>query len=433
MSHVCGRTSSGKEKIFGVFNKRLKTDKHCCSMNRFPAASICLHHHSRRDGKHKIKRLKSRKERCQMRGGGKEASKSKSHHHHCRCQTSKDMAHFHNCCHSGYHCPSKRDAPFPSAVPAAQEPSVITDSRLIGHQGLFNREVKSNDIERLLSKRRKLEKSGQQVQEKSNATSCPSSTSPVSSSFSTNDLLGAATDEVVPFEKKADPSTNAHNNCWEREKKISQGSDLTPGQRPQQQLDLSSGSVKSLSSSKHSSLDVVIIKSIKTNPVMSEKGGEAQLSPTVDRENVKTLKKKGKAHMISTLEHIPKTQESPVHQTHAHGFSSSPLQLSSSHTADSFDIQHRGKDSDCVSKSVSAVAAGLCHCLHFPVLRRRSLVAESREVLLKALQERHGPQLQENLLEVQRCLRFGNDSPKEVQDQDQTRIDKDELLTTGRD
>jgi hypothetical protein len=34
-------------------------------------------------------------------------------------------------------------------------------------------------------------------------------------------------------------------------------------------------------------------------------------------------------------------------------------------------------------------------------------VAESREVLLQALRERHGLQLQENLLNVQRRLSFG--------------------------
>ncbi|XP_044064750.1 uncharacterized protein LOC122881981 [Siniperca chuatsi] len=230
----------------------------------------------------------------------------------------------------------------------------------------------------------------------------------------------------MPLEKRGDPATKAHDDCQETEKKISHGSDVTPGQRPQQQLDLSSGSFKSISSSKHSSLDVVKIKSRKTNPVMSEKGRESQLTPTVDRENVKTLNKKVNGHMISALEQrTPKNQEPPVHQTQTHGLSPSPLQLSSSHAANSFDIQHRRQDPDCVSKSVSAVAAGLCDCLQFPLLRRRNLEAESRGVLLKALQEMHGPRLQENLLQVQRCLSFGADPAKEVQDQETTMIDED--------
>ncbi|XP_051262591.1 uncharacterized protein si:dkey-250k15.4 [Dicentrarchus labrax] len=414
-SMICvrGRATSDKEKTLNVFKKQLKTaDKNCCSVNRFTADCKCSNHYIKTDAQHRTKRLKSRKERSQMRGAGKEASKSKSHHHPFHRLPSKDMAYYHNCCHSSCHCSSRRDAPFPNVVPAAQEPSVITDSRLIGHHGLFNHEVKSIDIERLLSKQRK--KSGQHVQEKSGCISHPS-TSQIPSSFPTNDVLCADARETMTFRKKADPATKARDNCLEKESKISQGSDLTPGQRAEQQLDLSSGSFKSSLSSKHSSI--------------SRKGRESQHTPTVDRENVKILNKKVKGHTLSTLEHTPKNQDSPVHQTQAPGLSPSPLQLSSSHSAESFDIRHRRPDSDCVSKTVSAVAAGLCNCLQFPVPRRRSLVAESREVLLKALRERHGPRLQENLLEVQRCLTFVTDPTNEVQDQEPTTVDEDELLT----
>ncbi|XP_068568974.1 proline-rich protein 19 isoform X2 [Cebidichthys violaceus] len=366
----------------------------------------------------RMKRLRSRKERSQMRAGGKGASKSKTHHHHhCHRQRSKDMAYFQNCCHSSCHCASRRNAPFPNVIPVPQEPSIITDRRLIGHHGLFNHEVKSIDVERLLSEQRKLGKSGRQGQEKNNSSSRPSSTSHVPSLFVTHHLLGADTDEVLPFKEKT-----AHANCRKKEEKISQGSDLTPGQRPQKKLDLSSERFKSVSSSKHSS-DVVIIKSKKTKPLMSEKGKDSQLTPTVVKENVKILNRKAKGH-ISSVEHTPKNQESPVHQTQARGLSPSPVLLSSSDTVDSFDIQRRRQDARCASKSVSAVAAGLCDCLQFPLLRRRNLVAESREVLLKALRERHGPRLQENLLEVQRGLSFGVDPTKKVQVQEPTMIDE---------
>lgn len=370
-----------------------------------------------------------------MRGGGKEPSKTKSHHHYCR-QSSKDMAHFHNCCH----CTSRRDAPFLNVVPAAQEPSIITDNRLIGHQGLFNHEVKSVDIERFLTEQRKLEKGGKQVQKKINATSHPPSTSHIPSPLSSNDLFAGDTDDVVPFEKKADLATKGHYDCKEKAKKIlqsdSQGSDVTPGQRPQQQLDLSSGSYKSNFLCKPSSIEVVIMRSKKANSVMSEKD-VSQLTPTCERENVKTMSKKVKGQMLSTLEHTPTNQELPVYQTQAHGLSPSPLQLSSSPTAGAsgnFDIQYRRKYLDCVSKSVSAVAARLCCNLQFPLLRKRNLLSESREVLLKALQERHGPRLQENLLDMQRCLSFGTDRARTVQDQNQrpTLIDEDGHWSTGR-
>ncbi|XP_038566923.1 uncharacterized protein si:dkey-250k15.4 [Micropterus salmoides] len=402
------------------------TDENCGSVNRFTADCRYFSHYSKTDEQHKMKRLKSRKERSQMRGGGKEVSMSKYHHHCCR-QSSKDMGHLRNFCHNSCHCPSRRGVLFPNVIPVRQEPSIITDTRLIGHRGLFNHEVKSIDIERLLSEQRKLGEKGHQVQEKNKATSRPSH---IPSPISINDLSGADADEVVPFEKSAEPATKAYADSREKEKEISQGSDVTPGQR-QQQLDISSGGFESIVSSKHSSVDVMIIKSMKTNPVVFEKDSESQLTPTVGTENVKTLNKKVKGQNMSALEQrTPKNQVSPIHQTQAHGLSPSPLQLSSTHTADSFDIQHRKQDPYCVSKSVSAVAAGLCDSLQFPLLRRRNLVAESRGVLLKALQERHGPRLQENLLQVQRCLSFGPGPAKEVQDQEPAMVDEDELFPT---
>ncbi|XP_034410044.1 uncharacterized protein si:dkey-250k15.4 [Cyclopterus lumpus] len=415
MSHVCGRDVSDKEKILTVFSKQLKIkDKNPCSVNRFTTDCNCLNHYSKIDVQHKIKRLKSRKERSRMRAGGKEASKSKSHHHpHCHSQISKDMTYFQNCCP----CATRTNALFPNVIPVAQEPSRITDSRLIGHHGLFNHEVKSIDIERLLSEQRKLGESRQQGREKNNSTLHPSSTSHVPSPFFTNDLLGAGTAEVLPFEN------NSAHDCQKKEEKISQGSDITPGQRPQKPIDLSSEHFKSILSFKHSSCDVEIIKSKKTKPLMSEKVRESLLTPPVVKEHVKTLNRKAKGDMIATVEHTSKNQESPDHQTQAQGLSPSPVQLSSSHTVDSFDTQQRSKDARCASKSVSVVAASLCDCLQFPLLRRRNLVAESREVLLKALRERHGPQLQENLLEVQRGLGFGFEPTKKVQVQEPTMMD----------
>ncbi|XP_026173117.1 proline-rich protein 19 [Mastacembelus armatus] len=407
-----------KEKILNLFNKQSKiTEKNCCSVNRFTAD--CFNQYSKTDGQHKMKRLKTRKERSHMRGGGQEASKTKSHHPHCCWQSRKDMACFHNCCYSRCPCSSKRNAPFPNAIPATQEPSIITDNRLIGHHGLFNHEVKSTDIERLLSDQRKVEKSGQQLHKENHAVSDPSSTLLIASPLSHNDLLGANTNRVVPFEKKADPATNTHDECWE--KKLSHGSDITSGQRPQQEPYLSSGSHKSIFSSKRSSHKEV--KSKKPNSVVCDKDRKSLLSPPV--ENMKIL------NQISTFEHTPKKQEPPAQQNQAHGLHSSPPQISTSPTADSFDIQHR-QDPNHVFNSVSVMAARLCDSLHFPFLTRRNLATESREVLLKALQERHGPQLHENLLKVQQCLNFGTDLvAKTVQDQEPTVIVENELLLTA--
>lgn len=420
MSHVCRRALSEKEKVLNVFDNPSKTtNENSCSVNRSAADCRCLNHHScsKTDGQPKKKLLRKRKERSQMRGSGKD---TKPHHHYCR-QSSKDMKHLRNCCHSSCRCPSRSNASFLNVVPVAQEPSIITESRLIGHHGLFNREVKSIDIERLLTKQRKLEKD-----RKINTASNNCLASHIPSPLCSSDLFGGHTDEV---EKKVDQTAKVHHDFQEKEKKIvqseSQGSDLTPGQKSQQQLNPSSGSYKS-------SVDVEIAKSITADSITSEKGRVLELSPVCETENVKTLKKKEKGQTFTTLEHTPKNQEPPVHKTQARGLSPSPLQLSSSPTAGI--TRFRRKDHDCVSESISAAAARLSRSLQFPRLGKRNLLSESREVLLKALQEHHGPRLQENLLKVQQCLNF--DAVRAVQNQHQNQrpvlIDEDGLWSAGR-
>ncbi|CAB1417812.1 unnamed protein product [Pleuronectes platessa] len=345
-----------------------------------------------------------------MKDLGKEASKTKPYHHHCHCQTSKGREHFHHSCHGIRN--SRKDAPFSKVATATQEPSIITDSRLIGHHGLFNHEVKSIDIQRLLGQQGRLETGGQEAQEENH----PSLTPHVPSPFSSRDMLEAGTDEVLPFERKEDGAAKTPVVCQEKEKPIRHESDITPGQRPQQQHDLSSESYKSIFSSKHSSPEVIISKEV--NSVLHEKDQEFQLTPTVDRDIVKRSYKKVKKKLIST----PRNQEPPAQQAHARRLSPSPLQLSSSPATNSFLTQHR-RDPGCISKCVSAVGARLCDCLQFPRLRSRNLLAESREVLLKALRQRHGPRLQENLLYQQRRRHLDRDL-------EATMTDKSELSST---
>ncbi|XP_074538974.1 proline-rich protein 19 [Halichoeres trimaculatus] len=377
MSHICGRSSSEKDRNLNVFQKKFKTtDKNCCLGKKSTTDFKFANYNSKTDGQHRAKRLKTHKERSQMRGCWKEASRLKSYHHHCHCRRSKDIPINGRCCQTSCHCSSMPDAPLSNVVPATQEPSIITDSRLIGHHGLFNHEVKSIDIERLLSKQRKMEKSKQQVHE-NNSTSLPYSSltpTPVSS----NDVLGA---EVVTLHEEVEPVAKAHDDFQLMEDKLSQGSDVIPMQ--------------------------------KISPVMSEKGAESQLTPTDGREIVMTQK-----------------QDSPIHQSQPHGMSKSPLELPSSDTPERSVSQRPSKDPSTVSDSVRAVAASLCGCLKLPVLRRRNLVAESREVLLEALQERHGPWLRQNLSQLKGYLSSGFDHSKEVQDQELTTKDEDELRYT---
>ncbi|XP_041843030.1 uncharacterized protein si:dkey-250k15.4 isoform X2 [Melanotaenia boesemani] len=420
MSRMCDKNSS--EKVLHVSNKQSKpTDETFCSAKKLTAGPIC----NETDGHCKRKRLKTRKERSQVRGGWKDTSRTK-YHHHCHCQIRKDMAYFQNSCQRT----SKKTAPISSAVAVAQEPSIITDNRLIGHHGLFNHEVKSIDIERLLSEQSKYDKSRQQVKEKPNNTSHLSSSSHIHAQLSSDGLLAVDVDDVQ-FKKKADPAAKSHGGCQEAEEKNlqlnKQGSDITPGQRPQQHLDLSSGSFKSILSSKHSSNSVEITKTKNTNHVVSKTHTQSQLTPFDEKDNAKTSNINAKRHMTSATDQPHKNKD---HQAQRDGFNPNPLQVSSSSTADSGDIQHKRQDPACASKSVTAVATGLCESLYFPLLKKRNLVSEIREVLLKSLQEKQGPLLQANLLEVQKCIRFGIHPAQAVRNQEPVMMEEDVLLST---
>uniref|UniRef100_A0A3B3U0H5 Uncharacterized protein n=1 Tax=Poecilia latipinna TaxID=48699 RepID=A0A3B3U0H5_9TELE len=127
------------------------------------------------DKQHKIKRLRTRKERCQMRADKRETSKNKSHHHHCFSQSKKNLIFYPNN-HHNCHLPTRKNAQILSTVAVTQEPSIITESRLLGHHGLFNHEVKSINIERVLSEQSKLEESEEKTNEETNDTPYLSST-----------------------------------------------------------------------------------------------------------------------------------------------------------------------------------------------------------------------------------------------------------------
>ncbi|KAM4735226.1 proline-rich protein 19 [Anableps anableps] len=407
MSHVSGRSSSEKNNLS---KQSRATDKKCCCVTTLTGDSKYFNHD--KDKQHKIRRLKTRKERCQMRADRKDTLKNKSHHHHCFCQSRKDLTYYPNCCHS-CHLPTRKNTPISSTVPVTQEPSIITDSRLIGHHGLFNHEVKSINIERVLSEQSTLGQSEEKTNENnkiSNLSSAPSNTVLLSS----DGLLGADAD--VPVKQKANNTTKSRDSQEIKMMNLqfsNPGADITPGQRSQQQLYSSCESVKSTNQSKNS---FQATKTKNTDSCMSEMDEALQVKPLARRDKTKTLN--------ST---INGDQDYPVQGDFQ---ISSPLQHVTSLSAERFDQQHLHRDPDHVSKTTHAVAARLSKCLHLPVPNRRNLLSETREVLLKSLQERHGPCLQANLQEVQRSLRLFKEPSQASMEQEQHMMGEDKLLST---
>lgn len=399
MNRTCCRTSSDKNGAL------LVADKKCCPSNRTTADSSPSMRCGKTRGHVKIKRLRSHRQRNQLRGCAKKASKS--NHHRCQHPRSTDIAHLHMCCHSSCPCPSRRAAPLPNVVHAKHEPSIITENRLTGHQGLFNREVKSVDIDRLLSRQREVEKNEQEIPKKS-VSSHPPSVSPMPSPFCTNQCSEA--DDPLPCAKKNYAAKKSPDISVEEEGKSLHKSDthVTPAQRQRQQWDPPTRSCKGTASSKRSSLNVVVFKSRRTRSDITKKARECSRQGT------------------------PDNLESPISNTQVHHFSPKPVMPPSPQTPEAFDLRQRRQEPDCVSQSIKRVAAGLCAGLRFPYLRQRDLVAESREVLLKALEKSHGPRLQENLLQVRQLFGFCSGPTDKVQDQEMCTTDTDEFLLAGR-
>ncbi|RVE62931.1 hypothetical protein OJAV_G00161850 [Oryzias javanicus] len=395
MSHVCGKPTS--EKVLNVSQKQPQ-----CHPEKSPRTDPKYFHHcSKSQRQHKLKRLKTRKERSQMTGGWNQV---RSCHRHCRCQSKRDVTHFQNCSHNSCHFISRKSTPVLSVVPTAQEPSIITDSRLIGRHGLFSHEIKSIDIERLLSEQSKREKRGEKVKKRNTESVHLSSSSHVSAARPGEDLFGADASGETSFINRTDSPEKIQDVFVETEDKNPQlkdhGSDVTPELTPQQQNNASAGSLKNNASPRHISHAVETFKN--TNNVISE----------MDEE----------PHLTSDLEPRRKNQDS---QTQTENCNPNSHLDSSSAASKTFEMKHKRQNSEKVSESVRALAARLCESLQFPLLKKRNLLEECREGLQKSLQESHGPWLQENLNVVRQGI---NKHPKSaMHEHRQALMEEDQL------
>ncbi|XP_055083816.1 uncharacterized protein si:dkey-250k15.4 [Periophthalmus magnuspinnatus] len=378
MSHVCGRTSSAKNKASKVFYRKIKpASKDTLSTGKVGADCRCGKC-NKSESQHRMKRLRTRKERNQIR------DERKSCHHYYNHHTSKDVCYVHQCCHSSL------DA-FTNIVPVAHEPSVITDSRLIGHHGLFNHEVKSIDIERLLSEQRKLDKS-EKLQEKNNLEFANPSAK------ETECLLDSTNEEAVISNKK-DLETPRIFNYSKRQEKImmesnGQVSDLTPGQRPKNNV------ISSTETNKNDNFSDVVFTGInEAQPDAYANNSDSHQTPCSFNENNKSILPRP---MPSIAEHTPKKHASATNLL----LPSSPM----SGVSSSLITQQQNLDADSVAMSVKAIAASLCNSISFSLLRKKDLVAETRETLVKVLCQRHGTQLGSNIWKIKQWLySFDND------------------------
>lgn len=386
-------TTAEKQKS-NIFNKQFKnTEK-----SGFKDGEHLSNHHNMHECR-KLKRLKSHRERNQMRGCGKKAPKFCPQHQQCHHRGSKDMTHVHSCCRHS----SRRTAPSSRTVAVTKEPSVITENRLTGHQGLFNHEVKSIDIERLSQQRNM----GRGRLEETTAARW---------STASHGSVAGDTEKSVPFEHKEVGASASHRELCGKEKGKIQRLAPTLEDRPHQVLpEPSSEGCRSPFSANHSNqVQVRTVKIGAAQHLTSVGDRETKLLSAAQRDKTKTCD--GNANeRLSSEECTPENQECPGLRSQTHSLR--PAEPPGSRSA---DLRHTSS----VAQSVGTLAAALCHRLKFPFLKQRSLVEESRQVLLNTLQERDGPQVQEDLLPGWTC--FGSSGRKGALHQEDAAAHQDE-------
>ncbi|XP_028834952.1 proline-rich protein 19 isoform X2 [Denticeps clupeoides] len=347
----------------------------------------------------KMKRLKTYKERSQIRDG----QKLRQRHH------SKAKGHSH-----GH---SRGQSQFQTAVAKIfphLKPCIITERRLVGHQGLFNHEVKSFDIERLLTKSKKGTRSDTRGIQNSKHKSSDSQVlmSPSNVGDSDGGIDCAASPENSIQHRASLHTANAGS--------IPQSAAC--GQALQRNHDALLKHVgKSLTSTQSDESPECCAKGEDSGASLIRKDCMALCSSESDPDPC--CPSRTSAVSNSTMKSRANTAVPEVSRTFKVKEQCSqqalkpqpaiPLDLTpGSHpsigdgslTSDGTQRELLRADSKEVSRQqqVSMVAARLCQSLKMP--RRKHLLDETRGVLLQALRERHGAQIQENMLNLQRHL-----------------------------
>ncbi|XP_053736765.1 uncharacterized protein si:dkey-250k15.4 isoform X2 [Synchiropus splendidus] len=380
-----------KDKFFSVFNRHIPTKHKRSAGHKCSSCSGDTHAPT------KTKRLKTRKERSMRRCNGADRPNIKFHHHDSH-RSSQDV--FHNCCHSKCHCSSQKEF-----CCAAQEPSIITSKRLVGRHRGFNHEVKSIDIERFLTDQIRMGKGGQKEARKGD-TSAHSSCCP---SVPVTDRPASDDDELLLFGKKPDLTKESHDDSQENIKEIPNSSHQARDQTPQQKIEQSADKHKTNEKNRHSLL-------------VFENSKDSQVSPPSLNEVAATQKMN-----VSPPETLLKVTSTSVQEVKSKHLSSRQKNPSLTMSSGGKNSKMSGtQNSKALAESIRAAVRRLCGPHYFPLLKRRDLEAESKATLMKALRERHGPDLHKNLKQVQRCSKLNVEYVLSVQNPSQAPAARDE-------
>lgn len=413
-----------------MFSCRKANVKSCNTGISAPChSSVCSNNKTEQSNSvpQKTKRLKTIKQRNQIRG--QSLNRSNQSHHHCE-RGSKDKGPCGRCQDCRRSRPQNfciTEKPVAKSFPS-QKPSIITEGRLTSIRGLFSHEVRSVDIERLVKEKRHqkhIEK--QKGQTAASYSPSPSGSIPISTplgviSETSNEGISACTN------KDRKSKTLEKTDCLQinSEGTVSMTVHSEDGKHNTAQTHKDAdNTVRSGSpSDQKGKQEAVIWSSSDSEPV--HKSFPTNVKVSLSDHNVIPIKKStrdqkqtNKATAAMDVQHVFVNTERPVTPAgpevlHADTpqFKCSPAILTfSSPTLDrersalGNESQHRKPGLSSKEEAVSRLAARLCCNLgSFPLQRCCPLLTECRTVLLHHLHERHGSRLQHNLHKLHSCI-----------------------------
>ncbi|XP_076847360.1 proline-rich protein 19 [Brachyhypopomus gauderio] len=405
MSHRDRRPLSEKQNALNTFSNKAKVKS--CSKDVLVSCckSVCITNRTEDCSvSQKVKRLKTRKERNQIRGH----DTNNSYQKHQQKQGSKEKAQNYNfqdypSGHLVKHFQKERAALKP--IPP-QQLSLITEGRLTSIRGLFSHQVRSVDIERLVKNQKKRHrskehKSGQDTLNdspslpshsplifKSKSSECGRCIEEQQKSKRSRNILSQQTDTVTLY--KTDRKYISAQSLHEAVDNTI-GSSSPCSQRGMEPVVLSS-----LESECDHNTSSTIAKANCNKPHVTPKMKDT-LKSLDQEQTTKTTTAIDKRHGFVNTQSSP-TKSVLLGMCAPHSDSGNPSFITSS---PALDREHVALADECHGQNqgvVGRLAARLCQTLNIlPQRRRCPLLTESREVLLQTLQERHSSQLQHSL------------------------------------
>ncbi|XP_067259807.1 uncharacterized protein [Chanodichthys erythropterus] len=365
----------------------------------------------------KVRRLKTRKERNQIRG--QERNKSHTYHQHSR-KGGGEKAQCRNI--HPLSC-SRKERTFAKPF-ITQKPSIITEGRLTSIRGLFSHEVRSIDIERVVSEQIKRDKQRKE-QGKSSMANISSPQSPSIPDSDQDCTLDEVQEPLQEEENNTPPQVKRKKSSIKE--LIEKNSGIQTNRRVTGPIGLSKEDGKYVrkantrkeytnsktrqdSPSSPREIEHMVLSSLENEPVH-----QLCSTPVETNKNKSDISETGtlKPHDEGNQEHglmniqrfgktnmeVPQMLENPQTLT-----SLSELDSGSGQLAD--NGKQREQMSVSCREAVKRLATRLCQAsdLHVPS-HRRPLLAECKETLMQTLQKRHGFQLEHNL---HRLLSFLN-------------------------